>query len=236
MKGKKPPKYCATLAEYARIEGVSRATATRRDKAGQVAWTDDTPPRIDLAGTRQLVREMSNAGADPRLIAARLRILEAEGRMRELRLRQREGNLVPRSEVEDALTVLFAEMRQSFRFSVQKIWHTARAEEEQRAGVARTGDIMDAVLFNAWVHFHEMLAIVAETDRREAVKMAKKAWDEGFALRGWAEHWERLKREGAEWVTESPALEGKENASPPGRDISDAKASGRGNRNDCSKK
>lgn len=184
MKRIKVPKYCATLAEYARIERVSRATATRRDQSGQVVWTDDALRRIDIQATRQLVRELATSAGDPEIKAARLQLLQTESRLREMRLRKLEGELIETARVDFVMKDAFLAIRAGFTGFVPWLWSEAAVlvggGGEQRAGMYALDEKINTVVFNVYVVLCRTLADLANRSGGKAERLAAEAWKTAF--------------------------------------------------------
>lgn len=187
MKRIKVPKYCATLAEYARIERVSRATATRRDQAGQIVRNDGG--QIDLAATRQIVRELAGTTTDPEIVKARLKILQAEGRLRELRLREKQGALIDRMETERAIQNAFALLLRDIRSLTPRLYFSVRSASDPPAGMHAVHEELRTTAYNIFGHVHDQLAEIAGTRPSIASKVVREAWA-ASAPADWREAWE----------------------------------------------
>jgi len=197
MRRNKTPKYAATLAEYARIEGVSRATATRRDQSGQIVRNDGG--QIDIVATRQIVRELSGTATDPRVVEARLKILQAEGRLRELRLREKEGTLIETNSVESATLNSFAGVKTALRGLVPWLASELMAmdrETDMRRLCYQIDERLDVLIFNAYVVLARSLAEIANRTGTRAEKMAAEAWKAAFPS-DWQVEYDRLEQSGA---------------------------------------
>lgn len=188
MKRSKTPKYAATLAEYARIEGVSRATATRQDQAGQIVRDDDG--RIDIAASRELKRELSGTATDPRVVEARLKILQAEGRLRELRLKQKQGTLIDRQETERAIQDAFACLLRDIRVLTPRLYFAVRDAGDPPAGMHATHEELRLAAYNIFGRVHDALAELAGTKPSMATKIVREAWA-ASAPADWREAWEK---------------------------------------------
>jgi hypothetical protein len=196
---KKAIKTVKNLAELARLEGVARSSVTRWDQSGAVAWTDDTPPRIDVAGTRALVREYAapTAKTDTKLAALRARNLGVEIRIRELRLKQRSGELLEKSEVDFSMRDIFSQLRQAFRSYVPKLVTTANGCDGSRAAMNRVDDQIEEMLYQVYVLF--FIKLSGEENPGEVRRMIRKAWA-SFGIPGWEEHLEKQIKENPETV------------------------------------
>jgi len=198
---KKTGKSVCNLAELSRLEGVARSSVTRWDQAGAVAWTDDDPPRIDVGATRALVKEYKSptSKTDGKLAALRAKNLGVEIRLRELRLRHREGELVEKAEVDFALCDLFTRLRQSFRHNIVQLVVLAHECDSTREALYKFDDHMADILYHTYAEFHVRLAVNTGEKPSEVRKMVRKAW-ESFAIPGWAEHLEKQ-------IAENPKIE-----------------------------
>ena len=185
-------KTVGNLAELARLEGVARSTVTRWDQSGAVSWTDDDPPRIDVSATRALVKEYTapTSKTDGKLAGLRAKNLAVEIRLRELRLRHREGELVEKDDVDFALRDLFTELRQSFRHNIVQLVTLAHACDSSREALYKFDDHMADILYQTYAQFHIRLAINTGEKPSEVRRMVKKAW-ESFAIPGWDAHLEK---------------------------------------------
>jgi len=192
---KKAVKTVGNLAELARLEGVARSTVTRWDQSGAVAWDDND--RIDVAATRALVKEYTapTSKTDGKLAALRAKNLEVEIRIRELRLRQREGELVEKDDVDFAMRDLFVELRQQFRLFVPKLVAFARSCDGSREAMNKVDDAIHVMLFEVFALFHVLLS--KEKKASEVRRMVKKAWS-AFGIPGWEEHLEEQIRNNPE--------------------------------------
>ncbi len=197
---KKPNKTVGNLAELARLEGVARSTVTRWDQSGAVSWTDDDPPRIDVTATRALVKEYTapTSKTDGKLAGLRAKNLQVEIRLRELRLRHREGELVEKDEVDFALRDLFTRLRQSFRHNIVQLVTLAHACDSTREALYKFDDHMAGILYHTYAEFHVQLAVHTKEKPSVVGRMVREAW-ESFAIPGWDEHLEKQ-------IAENPKL------------------------------
>lgn len=197
MLKKKAVKTVGNLAELARLEGVARSTTTRWDASGAVAWNADD--RIDVAATRALVREYTapTSKTDSKLAALRAKNLAVEIKIRELRLRQREGELLEKDEVDFALRDLFVGLRQQFRMSIPKLVLIASACDGSREAMAKVDDQMHDILYNVFATFH-MVLLRERNKPSEIRRMVREAWA-SFGLPHWTDHLEKQ-------IAETPGL------------------------------
>ncbi len=185
---KSTPQTCETLAEYARLDGISRATATRRNRSGMIVWNDDR--KIDIPATRQLVREMSNAsGTDPRIIEARLSILQAEAKLRTLRLRQREHELIEVADVESAVNQSFVVIKIAFSGMVPWLANELLTMDRKtglRDMCIAIDGRLEEMIYSAYVGVRAELGNLVRQSSNKALRQAAETWKTMFGT-SWQE-------------------------------------------------
>lgn len=181
-KPKSTPRTVRNLAELARVEGVSRATATRWNRDGAVSWNEDGT--IDVLATRRLFREIAGPTKDPAIREARLRILEVEARLRTLRLQERERALLPVQDYEDSLTEVFGAIRGNISALVpttaQMLMTLDRNADDFRTLCIATDRHLKTLAYNLYLRVRVSLAIASGVPSKKALKIAAKAWRDAF--------------------------------------------------------
>jgi len=189
-KTSRTPSTVASLAALARLENVSRATATRWNRDGAVVWDDD---EIDVQATRRLVKELAGPTKDPRLQEARLEILKAEASLRRLKLKQREGELVELAEVEAILREVFPSIKIGFAGFVPWLYAEVHqvGHKDQRVAFYEISERVDQVVFSVYVSLAQTMARLTGKNVRKAERAVMLAWRSAFG-RSWEDELDKI--------------------------------------------
>ena len=146
--------------------------------------------------SRWLVAEAIGDGnsRDPELKAVRLEILKSEAKLRDLRFRQREGQLIETNAAENAMANGFCGVKASFAGIVP--WLASQLMSLDRKSGMRglcvaIDERVDIAIFNAYLAVVRVLAELANRTGAKAEKLAAEKWKAAFPA-DWQAECERI--------------------------------------------